>query len=162
MELYVIRHAEAYPIGEAGAETDEGRPLTPAGEEQARRMAATLKRRGIAFDHLLSSPLVRARQTAERLSEVMTDGKLEVEISDGLVPGTKPKKLAKDLLKLEGDRFAVVGHMPHLADWIAWVIGDKSAQIEMAKSGVALVECSDAPQKGSGNLVWLATPIWFD
>jgi phosphohistidine phosphatase len=162
MDLYVIRHAEAYPIGEAGAETDEARPLTPAGEEQARRTAAALKRRGIAFDHLISSPLVRARQTAEIISSVMTEGAQSIEISEGLVPGAKPKKLAKDLLKLEGDRFAIVGHMPHLADWIAWVIGDKEAKIEMAKSGVALVECSDAPQKGSGSLVWLTTPIWFD
>jgi len=162
MELYVIRHAEAYPIGEAGAETDEGRPLTPNGEEQARKTAAALKRHGIAFDHLLSSPLVRARQTAEIVASGLADSKLEVEIIDSLAPGAKPKKLAKDLLKLEGERFAIVGHMPDLADWIAWVIGDKGAQIEMAKSGVAFVECSDAPKKGSGNLVWLATPMWFN
>ncbi|MFO0866941.1 MAG: hypothetical protein U0744_20255 [Gemmataceae bacterium] len=47
------------------------------------------------------------------------------------------------------------------ADWIAWVIGDKSAQIEMAKSGVALIECSDAAERDA-SLVWLTTPIWFE
>jgi broad specificity phosphatase PhoE len=64
MQLYVIRHAEAAEPGTAGANRDEDRPLTDSGREQGRVVARALRRAGVRLDHLLTSPLVRARQTA--------------------------------------------------------------------------------------------------
>ncbi|MFO0866940.1 MAG: hypothetical protein U0744_20250 [Gemmataceae bacterium] len=97
MELYVIRHAEAYPIGEGGAETDEGRPLTLRGGRTGPQDCGRSEASRHRFRSLPSSPLACVSQTAEILSSVMSDGKQAVDITDGLVPGSKPKKLGERL-----------------------------------------------------------------
>ena len=86
---------------------------------------------------------------------------LEIALTDGLTPNARSKKLARYLMKTGGDRVALVGHLPHMADFAAWIIGGKKAQIEFAKAGVALVSTGDSPIKGNGVLHWLLTPDWF-
>jgi phosphohistidine phosphatase len=78
-----------------------------------------------------------------------------------LTPNARPKKLARYLLKTGGDKVAVVGHMPHLGDFTAWIIGGKKAQIEVPKAGVVLVTMGEAPVKGCGALRWISTPEWY-
>jgi phosphoserine phosphatase len=68
VDLYLIRHADALALGERGITSDEERPLSEVGERQADAAARALQSRGILFDRLFTSPLVRARQTAEILS----------------------------------------------------------------------------------------------
>src|SRR4051812_10843184 len=63
MEIYLIRHAEAVALGENNVNADEDRPLTPAGETQSKAIATGLQRKGVAFQLILTSPLLRARQT---------------------------------------------------------------------------------------------------
>ena len=161
MDLFLIRHADALPIGEHGIETDEERPLSAKGEAQAETLAKVLASRGIALDRFFTSPLVRSRQTAEIMLRTWANPDLSLENCDELAPGCKPRKLGKFLLKTDGEKVGLVGHMPDLAEFIGWLIGDKDARIEMAKCGIALVSCGDAPGKGTGNLEWLVTPAWY-
>ena len=162
MDLYLIRHAEAVALGERGVTTDEDRPLSERGEQEAQAAARTLKKRGMAFDRLYTSPLLRARQTADILHQVWGRADLAVETCEYLAPDVKPRKLARFLLKQGGERVALVGHMPHLAVFAGWLIGEKKVQIDMAKAGVACIECGEVPGKDHGTLQWLVTPEWFD
>jgi phosphohistidine phosphatase SixA len=53
-----------------------------------------------------------------------------------------------------------VGHQPDLSEYAAWLIGDKKAQVNLAKAGAAFIECEAGPSKGGGVLTWLITPAW--
>jgi phosphohistidine phosphatase len=158
--LYLIRHGEAKPLGESGVSEDEERPLTEAGQEQSRKVAAGLQKAGVRLSVLLTSPLLRARQTAEAVAGQWNAPAPEVQTCEELSPGKKPKKLSRYLRGLGADSVALVGHMPDLGDYAAWLIGSKSAQIDLAKGGVAFVVC-DSVRKGAGTLEWLLTPEWL-
>lgn len=161
MELYLIRHAEALALGEGGITTDADRPLTPKGEEQAETAARALISQGVGLDRLYTSPLVRARQTAEILLRVWSKPELIVETCDPLAPGGKLRKLSKFLLKSGGDKIGLVGHMPDLGEFAGWLLGNKNVQIDFAKAGVACILCGELPAKGFGSLQWLVTPEWY-
>ncbi len=161
MELYLIRHAEALDLGVQGITTDEERPLSEKGKRQAKAAARALQARGVVLDRLYASPLVRTQQTAEILVRVWARPDLAMETANLLAPGGKPRKLSKFLINSGGAKIGLVGHMPDLADYAAWLIGAREAQIDMAKAGAALVTFGDAPGKGLGTLQWLVTPEWF-
>ncbi len=161
MELYLIRHADAVPRGDNETMADEDRPLTPMGEGQSRSIATALQRKGVALQLILTSPLLRARQTVEGMLKAWSGAAPEVRVCDELAPGTKPRKLAKALQLLDREPVGLVGHEPDLSAWVAWVIGGKRAQLALAKAGVARVSCPDGVDKGEGTLRSLLTPEWF-
>ena len=154
MHLYLIRHADAVPLGEQGIESDEERPLTPHGEEQCKALAQALKRLGVRLDILLTSPLVRARQTAERL------GAGRAKEFQPLAPGGKKRHLLEQIRERKADAVGLVGHNPDLSELVGWFIGDKNAGIDLDKSGVACVAFDGKPAKGGGVLEWLSSPEW--
>jgi phosphohistidine phosphatase len=161
VDLYLIRHADAVPLGNGEAQNDSERPLTEDGEEQARHLAAGLQRKGIRLSKVLTSPLLRARQTAEKMLKDWGNPAPELVVCDQLSPGTKRRKVARILRELQGESIALVGHQPDLGDLAAWLIGSRKAQVDFAKGGVAHVVCHDDPGKGSGTLVWLVTHDWL-
>jgi phosphohistidine phosphatase len=161
LDLYLIRHAHALALGERGITEDADRPLSERGEEQAAAAATALQKHDAVPDLLFTSPLLRARQTAEILQRTWSRSELTVEICEDLEPEARPRKLSRFLLKQEGAKIGLVGHMPHLGDFAAWLIGSKKAQVELAKSGVALLRCGEAPGKGMGVLQLLVTPEWY-
>jgi phosphohistidine phosphatase len=159
MDLFLIRHAEAAPLGD-GVKDDAERPLTPAGAAQCELLAKALQCLGIRLDRVATSPLLRARQTAERLLADWPAPLPQLDECDALAPGGKTRKLARYLWKKGAGSVALVGHMPDLAEHAAWLIGSKKAQLEIAKAGAAYIECEKLPAKGSGMLTWLITPSW--
>jgi phosphohistidine phosphatase len=161
VELYIIRHADALALGERGVTVDEDRPLSEGGERQAAQIAAGLHRRGVKLDLVLTSPLVRARQTAEALVRPESGLATELQNCDELVPGGRRKKLAKQLLATARNTIAVVGHQPDLGEFAGWLVGDKKVNMDLAKAGVAYIQCSDLPRRGGGTLIWLVTPDWL-
>jgi phosphohistidine phosphatase len=161
MDLYLIRHAEAEPVGISGIEADADRPLTEAGHGQCAVLAVALLRHKVRLERVLTSPLLRARETAEGLLTHWTAPLPEMQVCDQLAPGGRRRKLTKMLSNLGLDAVAVVGHMPDLALYAAWLIGSKRAQIDLAKAGVACVHFEDQPAKAAGSLAWLVTPDWY-
>jgi phosphohistidine phosphatase len=158
MQLYLIRHAEAAPLAEAsGLTTDADRPLTAQGQAQADALAKTIKCLGLPLTHIVTSPLLRAQQTAERLRDQLQTPRIEVQSSSILAPGGSTKRLAKFLRKLAATHVALVGHEPDLGRHTAWLIGSKRARIELAKGGMACLACDQPPAKGAASLVWLLT-----
>jgi phosphohistidine phosphatase len=161
MELYLIRHADAYPIGERGITADEDRPLTPEGEAQARQVGSGLQRHGIRPEIILTSPLVRARQTAEHILAQLSPPGIELQGCPALAPGSRRRKLGRVLNDLARESVALVGHLPHLAEWGAWLIGSKKASLDLVKAGVACFRCEGEAGKGTGTLLWLVPPDWL-
>jgi phosphohistidine phosphatase len=161
MDLYLIRHAEAVSMDEGHIAEDADRPLTPTGHEQAQALAAGLQRRGVHLDLVLSSPLLRARQTAEEMLQRWSAPAPDLHLVDTLAPGVKPKKLARALREQDAGALALVGHMPDLGLFAAWLLGHGKVKINLAKAGVALIRCDPDPDKGNGSLVWLVTPEWL-
>jgi phosphohistidine phosphatase len=161
MELYLIRHAEAHPLSSGDVQDDADRALTDAGNVQAQGLAAALQKHGVHLDQVVSSPLLRARQTADRLMENWKTPLPELLLCDALAPDVaKARKVTKFLLKLTADSVALVGHMPALGEYAAWLLGSKKVEIAIAKAGVARIDCEGVPDKGAGILTWLITPEW--
>jgi phosphohistidine phosphatase len=161
MELYLIRHAEAQPLSSSDAKDDADRPLTDAGHAQAQALAAALQKHSVHLDQVVSSPLLRARQTADDLIQAWKTPLPELLLCEALEPEmAKARKVTKFLLKLSANSVALVGHMPCLGEYAAWVLGSKKVEIALAKSGVARIDCEGVPDKGAGTLAWLITPEW--
>jgi phosphohistidine phosphatase len=161
MELYLIRHADALPIGEQGITTDEERPLSEKGQAQAKEVAKALLHHKFLPEKIFVSPLVRTTQTANIILHTWSKPEILLEPCELLAPDNKPRKLGKFLLKQTGERLALVGHMPLLGDFAAWLLGSKELQVDLAKAGVARIDCGEMPGKGLGVLRWIVTPEWY-
>jgi phosphohistidine phosphatase len=158
MELLIIRHAIAFERDRGRWPDDAARPLSPAGIRRSRKAASGLKELCKVPDRLLTSPLVRARETANILAEVAGWPRAEV------APELKPGQTVADVLTLLGKdrskRVALVGHQPDLSALLtACLLKDNSALlIEMKKNAVACLSFSGRVRVGSAALRWLATP----
>jgi phosphohistidine phosphatase len=160
LHLYLIRHAEAVPPDDPNYADDE-RPLTDSGRAQARKLGAALAAHGVRFDCVISSPLTRARQTAEELIQGL-GANTPLEFADELAAGAKPRKIDRLVLKYDGEAIALVGHQPDLGEYAGRLIGSKKASVDFEKPGIACIACEDPPGKGCGALLWLLTPSWYN
>lgn len=149
MELFFLRHGVAADYGPAGS-GDAGRPLTREGIEKMTAAARGMHRLEIRLDLLLSSPLVRARETAALVGRALG---VEVQIANDLVPGCGLSRL-RALLATHSDaeRIMVVGHEPDFSTLIGDLTG---ACVEMKKGALARVALP-APD-AQGTLLWLMT-----
>ena len=103
MRLYLVRHAEAAP-----GEPDELRPLTPQGRRQARELGQRMRDELARPQRILTSPLLRARQTGGGISRALD---VEAEPDDRLAPGASVEDI-RAALAGRGDPVVVVGHQP--------------------------------------------------
>src|SRR5262249_37188292 len=91
MDLYLIRHADAVPRETPGYEDDWSRPLTEAGHEQARALGALFRRQDLHLDVVVTSPLLRARETADGLIAELPEPRPELEVFDEIGGDMRPK-----------------------------------------------------------------------
>ena len=155
MRLLIIRHAIAVERGTPDL-PDEERPLTRKGERSFRRAARGLARIEPRPDVLLTSPLPRARQTAEIAAQAW--GKVKAKKADVLAGGSFAE-IAGILDKLPRDiTVAVVGHEPDVSELLAALLGSKdTAAFAFKKGGVAAVEVA-GPLGQGGALIWAMPP----
>jgi phosphohistidine phosphatase len=158
MDLLIVRHAIAFERDRHRWHEDAARPLSPAGIRRARKAAAGLKQLTKRPERLLTSPLVRARQTAQILTDIA--GWPEAEEVPELSPGEPALAVLELLAKDRGKLTAVVGHQPGLGHLLAACLlgGGGSLPIEMKKNAVACVSFEGRPRPGHAALEWLATP----
>jgi phosphohistidine phosphatase len=155
-ELYLIRHGIAESRGEAWPD-DTKRPLTDQGISRLRRAARGLARLGVSIDVVLTSPLVRTRQTAEIVAAAFTPRPTVVNV-DALAPGGTPSALAGELEKhSRRPRILIVGHEPGIGELAAWLVGMRHP-IEFKKGAVCRIDVDSLPPRGAGNLRWLLQP----
>jgi phosphohistidine phosphatase len=158
MELLIVRHAIAFERDHRRWRDDGARPLSPAGIKQSRKAAAGLKEFSMAPDRLLTSPLVRAKQTAQILTDIA--GWPQAEETPELSPGGAALAVLTLLRQDLGKVVAVVGHEPGLGALLTvCLLGEDGAlTIEMKKNAVACVSFDGSPAPGRAVLKWLATP----
>jgi phosphohistidine phosphatase len=157
-ELYIMRHGIAVTRGSPGFSDDAKRPLTPEGKQKVRKIAAGLKRLGVALDWILSSPLVRSVETAEIIGESL-GVEVPMEFCDALRPGGSAEGLIAFLAKGSNRRrVLVVGHEPDLSELAARLMGaGRHANLAFKKGGCCLITFEEFPPKSPGRLVWWAT-----
>jgi phosphohistidine phosphatase len=126
MRLVLVRHAESAP-----GTPDELRTLTPEGQEQARALGERLRAEGIRPDAVLTSPLLRARQTAEAL------GFGKPEEDERLAPGATSETV-REAIEGRGDTVVVVGHQPDCGQVAASLTGGEEPRFRPA--GVAVID----------------------
>jgi phosphohistidine phosphatase len=160
MNLYIIRHADAGNRDDWTGD-DADRPLTDLGHKQARALGEALRHRGISFGAVVSSPMLRAKQTAEGVLGAWSNGS-GPRLCDYLAQGEmRRRRLTKMLTGTGSENVAIVGHDPDLPTYLAWLIGAKAGTVTLEKAGVALVRFEDEPGKREGELVWVVTPEWY-
>src|SRR5690606_26058195 len=152
--LYVLRHGIAYPHGTPVFGEDE-RPLTPKGARQMKKVAKALRRLGVAPDRIVTSPLTRARQTAEIVAGVLGLGD-RLEQADALRADRPAASIRSWLEGQPGDAVMIVGHNPALSDLLSVLpIGEGAPPLgELDKGGIA---CFSVEGPGGYRLEWLAT-----
>ncbi len=160
MELYIIRHATAQTLGRKNDFTDEKRSLTAEGRERMRDVARGLRKLGVELDLILTSPLVRAAETAEVLASVFGMNKRDVEQTANLAPGASPGELLAQIKGRTGvESVALVGHQPDLGELIRKVArGDGGFSMELKKGSVCCVSITQTVPELQGALSWLMTP----
>ena len=119
MNLYLLRHAIA-AASSAGGFADSKRQLTPEGRTKLRRAAKGMKALELDFDLILSSPYLRARQTAEIVADLF-ESRSRLEFTEHLKPAARPEALVQALRRLEGppDEVLLVGHEPFLSHLVS-------------------------------------------
>jgi len=155
-ELFLIRHGLAEERGDAWPD-DTKRPLTEEGMARLRKEARGLARLGVTLDVVLTSPLVRARQTAEIVAAGF-DPRPHVATIDSLAPGAPYAAVIADLEKhLRKGRIALVGHEPALGELAARLIGTRHP-MAFKKGAVCRIDVDTLPPAGPGSLRWFLTP----
>lgn len=150
MKLTIIRHAVAADPVEG--QRDSARPLTSAGKRKFSGVVKGLDRLGIGFVHVLHSPLLRAVETADLLSELV-EGELR---ASGLMARAPTKALLEELSE---ERMALVGHEPYVSELVAWLAtGDRklARAFPFKKGGVVVLE--GEPKPGGMHVAALLTP----
>jgi phosphohistidine phosphatase len=155
-ELYLIRHAIAAERGEDWPDDDK-RPLTERGIARFEESVAGLKAFDVELDEIFTSPLVRAKQTADLLA-AGAKGKPSVKILDALAPGHTPTQILAQLAKqAKRRRIALVGHEPGLGELAAHLIGAGRA-LPFKKGGVCRIDVESLTSRRAAALAWFVTP----
>ena len=157
MEIVIVRHGAAVNIGTNGVMCDADRMLSDEGQEKTRLSARGLAAVGCRPDAVLSSPLIRAVETARIMGEELCP-KVSLQESETLVPDGSMVETTQAIMQSGGQCVMVVGHMPHLADLVSWLLCGGAAYIPLKKASACSLLCEGAPRKGIAMLQWFITP----
>ncbi len=152
IELVLLRHGKAENFNVEG---DFSRNLVEKGREQARRAARNLKGAGLLPDIVLTSPLIRARQTADEfcLAAEIPGAVIQGWLASGMSPQTAMTELSafRDF-----KRIAIVGHEPDFSLLVEWILGVTGGGVELKKGAIACLRIT--PPQRFGSLVYLVPP----
>jgi phosphohistidine phosphatase len=156
-ELYLFRHGIAVDPGTPGIPDGE-RPLTGKGEKRLRQIARGLKTLDMTLDRIITSPLVRARETAEIIARAL-ELRERLEIANVLQTGSSASTIKRWLRERSEERLLIVGHNPTLSDLVALlVLGSEGPSVcDLKKGGMAAL----TPWSASADryqITWIATP----
>ncbi|HVB35616.1 MAG TPA: histidine phosphatase family protein [Candidatus Acidoferrales bacterium] len=157
MKVHLFRHGIAIDRNDPASPPDEDRFLTPKGITKTEAAARGLRALGIKPGIILTSPLLRAVQTAEIACNALGYPVKKLRHTDALKSEAKPAQLFDELAKIKSDEVICVGHAPNLDEVIAYAIGSHSAVTSLKKAGFASLEIADSPRP-RGSIVAIYTP----
>jgi phosphohistidine phosphatase len=140
--------------------TDEKRALTNEGRERMREGARGLRKLGIELDLILTSPFVRAVETAEIAANAFGLSKKDIEQTDNLKPGASIDDLFAEIKKrTDIESLALVGHQPDLSGIIGRIVqGNGNLSLILKKGSICSIKIIETVPTLHGNLMWLLTP----
>lgn len=154
MFVYLLRHGDALMKDY----NERTRPLSEEGKLSIHKLADFIKLRKIQFSQIISSPLLRAWQTAAIIAEISHDNPIIIE-SENLLPECDPERILNELESFTNEeRILLVGHQPLLGATISTLISKRDALIEMKKASFACVEINKPILSGKGVLQFLINP----
>ena len=159
MNLYLLRHAIAVERGAAGFEDDRTRPLTDEGRDKMKRIAKGMSALGLKFDLILTSPYVRARQTAELAAAELGLAK-RLKLEPSLAADRQPAEILSRLefLSRRNRRVLLVGHEPFLGELARRLVGAPAGALSFKKGGLAGLSLTRFTPAPVAHLDWLLTP----
>ncbi|HUY14866.1 MAG TPA: phosphohistidine phosphatase SixA [Terriglobia bacterium] len=157
--LYLMRHGDAAAAEGPGFESDAKRPLTAEGKIKMKEICRGLKRMGVEFDWVVTSPLVRAAETGVVVAGAIDD-QPPLDRCEALAPDGSPEELTAFLTThAERKNVILVGHEPDLSRLACTLMGaGNRANVAFKKGGCCLIRFDGSPTKGLGLLVWWLTP----
>jgi phosphohistidine phosphatase len=156
MEIYILRHGIAVERGTRGYDKDSDRPLTKEGQEKMHQIAAVFASMDLQLDLILSSPYLRAKQTAKIVAEAVG---IDVTYSESLEPDGNARDLTAEINDEKPQRVMLVGHEPGLSQLISVLIaGTADGNIELKKGGLAKLTTERLKFGQCATLNWLFTP----
>src|SRR4051812_46899950 len=155
--LYLLRHGIAVPHGTPGYDEDDQRPLTPQGERRMKQVARGLRRLDLELDRIVTSPLPRARRTAEIVAKILKCEEV-LEDADALRADRSAASIRDWIGTQPEPRLMLVGHDPWISELVGLLTPGAVAVpplCQLRKGGLAAL--SDTPD-GQLQLDWLARP----
>ena len=158
-QVYLIRHGIA--LDRALSDADETRPLTEEGQKKTQKIAEAIKSVGVTFDIVLTSPLLRAAQTAEILRDTGLSQTLET--FSPLAPDGRIEDWVTWWESWEKGTVALVGHEPNLGNWAELLIwGKAEGKLVVKKAGIIGLNCPENQSPlGNSELFLLNSPKWL-
>ncbi len=151
MLLYFLRHGDAL----TNSYNERTPPLSEEGKRSIYKLADYIKSRKIRFTNIISSPLLRAWQTASIVAE-NSNQNLPIIESDNLLPECNPEKLLEEITNYSDDgKILLVSHQPLLGATISTLISKRDALIEIKKASFACIEIHKPISAGKGILKFL-------
>ncbi|GKS66841.1 phosphohistidine phosphatase SixA [Nitrosarchaeum sp.] len=156
MELYIIRHGKAEEIS---ISSDAKRRLTKTGIQELEYISKALKNFDIQVDYVFSSPLIRAKETAEIVAKQLLVKKKKIITWDELKPESDVLDIHKKFLKLSPDaKILLVGHEPHLTNLISSIISQCNVTMSLKKGGFVSMSITSSKSRITGTLRSILTP----
>jgi phosphohistidine phosphatase len=159
MKVYLVRHGIAHDRIGGAIQNDFQRPLTEEGKKETHMVALALQKLDVQPDVIVTSPLIRAEQTAKILQEVLSSTQ-ELAVTEALAPGGTTGAIFKFLEKFaQVQEICLVGHEPdigRLAGQLLWCGPDFDMRFK--KAGVCRIDLADLPPTSPGTLKWFITP----
>ncbi len=156
-ELFILRHGIAVDPGAAGM-TDDERPLTEKGIKRMRQIAIGLRALDLNLDRIVTSPLPRAKATAEIVALAL-EAQDRLETSNVLKTGSDAARLERWLRDRPEDRLMLVGHNPTLSDLVSLLVLGATMPLicDLKKGGIAALTRRPGAS-GLYELAWVAPP----
>ncbi len=146
MELYFLRHGRAVDPESYEWMSDADRPLTKKGKKEVQKVARRMKKLGFSFDCILTSPYVRAFDTAKIVAKTYKL-KESMMILEDLIPSAIPQNFLNYFSSLQKEdklkkvrSCLLVGHEPSMSRLISFLLGKEDLEIDLAKAGLCILE----------------------
>jgi phosphohistidine phosphatase len=161
MELIIVRHGIAEPLGKRNEFSDEKRVLTAEGRSRMREIVKGLVKLGVEVDSILTSPLARALETAEIVAGAVGFNKKDIKSTDNLSPGAACEGLFAEIKSNPGaETVVLVGHQPDLGILVSKIIHGtpNPSSIQLKKGSICSISVTETVPTLRGELMWLLTP----
>lgn len=160
MDIYLLRHADAFEVGKMGVTRDADRQLTERGIRKLNKVAKALVSMKLSFDAILSSPYRRAKETAEIVGDAL-DCRSLIKLTPNLVADGDPGALLREIIEdhARSRSILLVGHEPQLAGLASVLIsGRHDASIRLRKGGLCKLSADVLRVGKCARLEWLIGP----